>query len=110
MGYHVVADDEGLRLVLDDRSLPLGDVSDWSDAIGRAKTWLHDLTQEAGQRGEALATRRRDLGYVDLDAFCVMTGLDPIETFESEAGLMKPKPVHYRILDWLESGELRPRD
>ena len=109
MGCRVVADDAGMTLRLDEHVLQLGEQPDWQNAIVRAKTWLDELTAEVGRRGETLANRRRALGFTDMDAFCQSTGLDAVETFEAEAGLASPKPVHLRILNWLESGELRLR-
>ena len=109
MGYRVEANDNGVVLRIDDEELALGENPDWPSTIHRARDWLNELGEKAGAVGHRLRERRHTLGYIDTAAFCALTGLDESEVFEAEAGLVPPRAVHGRILDWLESGELRPR-
>ena len=107
MGCVVVANDNNLLLRVGDQTLQLSS-EDIPEAVERARGWLGELEARAGEQGEALARRRRVLGFSDFEAFCNFTALDETQVFEAEAGLITPNPVHLRILDWLESGRLRP--
>ena len=107
MGLRVQEEAGEYALRVDGHSLALGADPDWRETLMRAGRWLDRLGEVAAENGEALARRREALGFATSGAFCRFSGIDAVLVEEAEGGLIPALPVHRRVLDWLESGQLR---